>query len=127
MQRRRLKKGPHTLPPSTTGETTLPNGFADDISEIDNDIDLTAPLPLPSVSRSDVSCVFSLFTFSFRIVCVNLATPHAFFDFRVWVGFFGGRDFNTWSVCVLQHGLHVGIYRNSKGVTVSCKEKVIVK
>lgn len=46
------------MPPSTTGETTLPNGFADDISDIDNDIDLTAPLPLPSVSRSDVSfCV----------------------------------------------------------------------
>lgn len=55
VQRRRLKKDPHNLPPSTTGETTLPNGFADDISEIDNDIDLTAPLPLPSVSRSDVS------------------------------------------------------------------------
>ncbi|KFB43144.1 AGAP003572-PA-like protein [Anopheles sinensis] len=35
------------------GETTLPNGFSDDISEIDADIDLQTPLPVPSVSRSD--------------------------------------------------------------------------
>lgn len=54
IQRRRLKKEP-TLPSTTAGTTTLPNGFADDISEIDNDIDLTTPLPLPSVSRNDVS------------------------------------------------------------------------
>lgn len=40
---------------ANAGDTTLPHGFADDISEIDNDIDLTTPLPLPSVSRSDVS------------------------------------------------------------------------
>ncbi|XP_055611021.1 protein eva-1 isoform X1 [Uranotaenia lowii] len=38
---------------SNTGETTLPNGFTDDISEIDADIDLQTPLPVPSVSRSD--------------------------------------------------------------------------
>ena len=41
---------------SNTGETTITNGFsADDISEIDADIDLTTPLPMPSVSRNDVS------------------------------------------------------------------------
>lgn len=40
---------------SNTGETTIPNGFSDDISEIDADIDLTATLPISSVSRSDVS------------------------------------------------------------------------
>lgn len=41
---------------SNTGETSLPNGFsADDISEIDADIDLTTPLPMPNVSRHDVS------------------------------------------------------------------------
>lgn len=38
---------------STTGETQLPNGFSDDISEIDADIDLTTPLPVPSVARSE--------------------------------------------------------------------------
>lgn len=40
---------------SNTGETTIPNGFSDDISEIDADIDLTATLPISSVTRSDVS------------------------------------------------------------------------
>ena len=37
---------------STTGETQIPNGFSDDISEIDADIDLTTPLPVPSLSSS---------------------------------------------------------------------------
>lgn len=55
IQKRRLKKDPSNIQSSNTGETTLPNGFSDDISEIDADIDLTTPLPLPSVSRSDVS------------------------------------------------------------------------
>ncbi|KAJ6634805.1 hypothetical protein Bhyg_13385 [Pseudolycoriella hygida] len=55
IQKRRLKKDPSTIQSSNTGETTLPNGFSDDISEIDADIDLTTPLPLPSVSRSDQS------------------------------------------------------------------------
>lgn len=65
IQRRRLKKEPHATSAAAAaaaaanGETQLPNGFADDISEIDNDIDLTTPLPLPSVSRSDVSEHFS--------------------------------------------------------------------
>ena len=44
---------------SNTGETTITNGFsADDISEIDADIDLTTPLPLstnPNITRNDVS------------------------------------------------------------------------
>jgi len=31
-------------------ENTIPNGFADDISEVDADIDLTTPLPIPSVT-----------------------------------------------------------------------------
>lgn len=39
------------------GETTIPNGFSDDISEIDGDIDMTTTtLPMPSVSRNEVSC-----------------------------------------------------------------------
>lgn len=54
IQKRRLKKEPNSQL-QTTGETTIPNGFSDDISEIDADIDLTTPNPLPSVSRSDVS------------------------------------------------------------------------
>lgn len=38
------------------GETTIPNGFSDDISEIDGDIDMTTTtLPMPSVSRNEVS------------------------------------------------------------------------
>lgn len=40
---------------SNTGETTIPNGFSDDISEIDADIDLTATLPISSLTRNDVS------------------------------------------------------------------------
>lgn len=43
---------------SNTGETTITNGFsADDISEIDADIDLTTPLPMstnPNITRNDV-------------------------------------------------------------------------
>uniref|UniRef100_A0A182Y7E1 Uncharacterized protein n=1 Tax=Anopheles stephensi TaxID=30069 RepID=A0A182Y7E1_ANOST len=54
MQRRRTAKdGDDKFQTSNTGETTLPNGFTDDISEIDADIDLQTPLPVPSVSRSD--------------------------------------------------------------------------
>ena len=52
---------------SNTGETTLPNGFGDDISEIDGDIDLTTSLPLPSVSRNDVSAHFSFFCCRFYL------------------------------------------------------------
>lgn len=73
IQKRRLKKDPSNIQSSNTGETTLPNGFSDDISEIDADIDLTTPLPLPSVSRSDVSILLILlvktkFLFSSRII-----------------------------------------------------------
>ncbi|XP_023036025.1 uncharacterized protein LOC6650954 isoform X1 [Drosophila willistoni] len=34
-------------------ETTIPSGFNDTISEIDADIDLTTPLPVPSVSKNE--------------------------------------------------------------------------
>uniref|UniRef100_A0A182KDM5 Uncharacterized protein n=1 Tax=Anopheles christyi TaxID=43041 RepID=A0A182KDM5_9DIPT len=54
-RRRTAKDGDDKFQTSNTGETTLPNGFTDDISEIDADIDLQTPLPVPSVSRSDVS------------------------------------------------------------------------
>ncbi|XP_035774292.1 protein eva-1-like [Anopheles albimanus] len=53
VQRRRTVKEDDKFQTSNTGETTLPNGFTDDISEIDADIDLQTPLPVPSVSRSD--------------------------------------------------------------------------
>ncbi|XP_055539592.1 protein eva-1 homolog C isoform X2 [Wyeomyia smithii] len=53
MRKRRTAKESDKFQTSNTGETTLPNGFTDDISEIDADIDLQTPLPVPSVSRSD--------------------------------------------------------------------------
>uniref|UniRef100_A0A182NLG5 Uncharacterized protein n=1 Tax=Anopheles dirus TaxID=7168 RepID=A0A182NLG5_9DIPT len=56
-RRRTAKDGDDKFQTSNTGETTLPNGFTDDISEIDADIDLQTPLPVPSVSRSDVSTI----------------------------------------------------------------------
>lgn len=37
------------------GETTIPNGFNDTISEVDADIDLQTPIPVPSVSNNEVS------------------------------------------------------------------------
>lgn len=55
LRKRRTGKETDKFQTSNTGETTLPNGFTDDISEIDADIDLQTPLPVPSVSRSDVS------------------------------------------------------------------------
>lgn len=62
IQKRRLKKYPSMQSTGSNGgppgEITLPNGFSDDISEIDADIDLTTPLPLPSVTRIDVSYIF---------------------------------------------------------------------
>lgn len=40
---------------SSAGETTIPNGFsADDISEIDADIDLATPLPMQNNGRHEV-------------------------------------------------------------------------
>lgn len=54
IQRSRAKKVPNTLTVNN-GDIPLPNGFADDISDIDNDIDLTTSLPLPNVARYDVS------------------------------------------------------------------------
>lgn len=120
VQRRRLKKDPHNLPPSTTGETTLPNGFADDISEIDNDIDLTAPLPLPSVSRSDVSLVWVCTHVRVRVrVCV-CERAHAIVyisDMLVWVcarGSWvlwedGGRSCSLWRQSVVPRWVGVGL------------------
>lgn len=35
---------------TNVADHSLPNGFADDISEVDADIDLTTPLPIPSVA-----------------------------------------------------------------------------
>lgn len=46
---------------SNTGETTITNGFSDDISEIDADIDLTTPLPMSTnqnITRNDVRRYF---------------------------------------------------------------------
>lgn len=51
-------KGGGQFKTSNTGETTITNGFsADDISEIDADIDLTTPLPMSTnanIGRNDV-------------------------------------------------------------------------
>lgn len=54
-------KVPGQFKNSNTGETTITNGFsADDISEIDADIDLTTSIPLTSGSngKNDVSRTF---------------------------------------------------------------------
>lgn len=54
-QRRQLKKTDKKQQSmNSSGETTIPNGFSDDISEIDNDIDMTTSIPVPSVSRNEV-------------------------------------------------------------------------
>jgi len=66
-------KAPAQFKTSNTGETTITNGFsADDISEIDADIDLTTPLPMStgsSITRNDVSqyLVFSVYVFVFAL------------------------------------------------------------
>jgi hypothetical protein len=66
---KRRDKNENNFKTSTTGETTLPNGFSDDISEIDADIDLTTPVPVPSVSRNEVST-------GVHIGCINcVLTP----------------------------------------------------
>lgn len=58
IQRRRARDETKGFQTSNTGETTIPNGFTDDISEIDADIDLTTPLPVPNLTtRSEVSSV----------------------------------------------------------------------
>lgn len=60
IQKRQLKradKKEQSL--NTTGEMTIPNGFSDDISEIDGDIDMTTALPVPCVSRNEV-CIILL-------------------------------------------------------------------
>lgn len=60
IQKRRIKSDKKETPKnqsqnSTNGDTTIPNGFSDDISEIDGDIDMTTTLPVSSVSRNEVS------------------------------------------------------------------------
>lgn len=61
LQKRQAKSDKKSSPKNqsqngSTGETTIPNGFSDDISEIDGDIDMTTTtLPVPSVSRNEVS------------------------------------------------------------------------
>lgn len=60
IQKRRIKSDKKETPKnqpqnSASGETTIPNGFSDDISEIDGDIDMTTTLPVSSVSRNEVS------------------------------------------------------------------------
>lgn len=51
---------------SASGETTLPNGFSDDISEIDADIDMTTPIPtgMHSISKHEVSTNETILYFS---------------------------------------------------------------
>lgn len=49
---------------SNTGETTITNGFSDDISEIDADIDLTTPIPMSTnshVTKNDVSLLLNIY------------------------------------------------------------------
>lgn len=61
LQKRQAKSDKKSSPKNqsqngSAGETTIPNGFSDDISEIDGDIDMTTTtLPVPSVSRNEVS------------------------------------------------------------------------
>lgn len=70
LQKRQVKESDKKSSPKnqsqnrSNGDTTIPNGFSDDISEIDGDIDMTTTtLPVPSVSRSEVSQnVFPLVT-----------------------------------------------------------------
>lgn len=60
------KSSPKNQSNGGNGDTTIPNGFSDDISEIDGDIDMTTTtLPVPSVSRSEVSLTFALITLIF--------------------------------------------------------------
>lgn len=48
VQRHRARREAKFLA-TNVAEHTLPNGFTDDISEVDADIDLTTPLPVPSI------------------------------------------------------------------------------
>lgn len=57
IQRRRDTTEDTKAEPSNSGDTQLPNGFSDDISEIDADIDLQTPLPSSihhNVNKHDV-------------------------------------------------------------------------
>lgn len=51
---------------SANSENGIQNGFTDDISEIDGDIDMTTTTPsVPSVSRNEVSLVFKTFLYRY--------------------------------------------------------------
>ncbi|XP_017778708.1 PREDICTED: protein eva-1 isoform X2 [Nicrophorus vespilloides] len=45
---------------TNVAENTIPNGFSDDISEVDADIDLTTPLPVPTVAIHSPASVGSI-------------------------------------------------------------------
>lgn len=62
IQKRQLKRADKKEQQSlnTTGEMTIPNGFSDDISEIDGDIDMTTSLSVPSVSRNEVNIIYAI-------------------------------------------------------------------
>lgn len=62
VQKRRMRSDSHSNSSTKGGgtggladETTIPSGFNDTISEIDADIDLTTSIPVPSVSKNEVS------------------------------------------------------------------------
>lgn len=75
------KNGDGKFEPSNSGETSLPPGFSDDISEIDADIDLATPISvsgIASISKNEVSHtqkkmvitnIFRMFTRSFLGSC----------------------------------------------------------
>lgn len=63
IQKRQLKSDKKTQSLNTTGEMTIPNGFSDDISEIDADIDMATSMPVPSVSRSEVSVFYIVWNY----------------------------------------------------------------
>uniref|UniRef100_A0A182TSE8 Uncharacterized protein n=1 Tax=Anopheles melas TaxID=34690 RepID=A0A182TSE8_9DIPT len=79
-RRRTAKDGDDKFQTSNTGETTLPNGFTDDISEIDADIDLQTPLPVPSVSRSDSNQTCLPFTCSLHAFTLPAACTGRLFN-----------------------------------------------
>lgn len=64
IQRRRDTSDDTKAEPSNSGDTQLPNGFSDDISEIDADIDLQTSLPSSlhhNVNKHDVGSTLFLF------------------------------------------------------------------
>lgn len=65
-----------------TGETHLGDTFGDDISDIDVDVDLTAPMPLSSLSsRNEVSCNTNCLTK--HGMAMIFENPHADWDLGI--------------------------------------------